>query len=562
MNEWNFIRIYKSLANQEANKDDLYDLYRDLSPRVVGNENLTKFFIEDNPDSLGVAIAIDAVAHEIHKEGDQALQEIFPGANYSIIKSELDALSGMESSNEIRRFNRGYFTSILNNASFTFLEKQQVGMTTKEDIGDAIEEYKRLFRAGIASKAEILTLARYFPEDNKYRQEITDKNLETEDSEPLVVGGPASVELIDKEGHLITTEALKDAFDNFMANFRARNAQIFHSDVQIGWILPAYINKNGQVFKSGVDEKGLWAITEVRDDSKIADRVKEEIQKGNIQSYSIAGTATDTKNMTKGANSFTQVNGLSLAEITLCSKGVNQGAHFDILKSLPEDKFPVSSTSIVNSLIDNSPEGGILDAITNYSVVIDPQDSGSPSVVICADRRNTLTDEMQLSLQKMLPEGTPIVVKPLSLVENYIPMYKMSISSLQKDVISSTDPGVSTATFGGNGKSKKLEEVNKMAIRIPHPIKPEGRSLQGHKSYIKRIKSKASKINKGEETSLSLLNEWVEKHCSEHRQDQHKQLLVEYGFPQEVSLKDKDLPVVEGFFDPSIVNEAGGELTK
>jgi hypothetical protein len=35
----------------------------------------------------------------------------------------------------------------------------------------------------------------------------------------MVVGGPASVELVDREGHLITTMALKKAFKKFMKNF-------------------------------------------------------------------------------------------------------------------------------------------------------------------------------------------------------------------------------------------------------------------------------------------------------------------------------------------------------
>ena len=43
---------------------------------------------------------------------------------------------------------------------------------------------------------------------------------------------------------------------------------VLHSDVQVGWALPAYITKSGQIFKSGVDEKGLFFITELRDDTK------------------------------------------------------------------------------------------------------------------------------------------------------------------------------------------------------------------------------------------------------------------------------------------------------
>ena len=68
----------------------------------------------------------------------------------------------------------------------------------------------------------------------------------------MVIGGPASVELIDREGHMITNDALSNAFKKYMDNFRTRNAMVLHSDVQVGWALPAYITRGGQIYKSGV----------------------------------------------------------------------------------------------------------------------------------------------------------------------------------------------------------------------------------------------------------------------------------------------------------------------
>ena len=165
------------------------------------------------------------------------------------------------------------------------LEKAQSGRTTVEDIQDALDEYQRLWKAGIASKAEVLTLSRAFPDAPEY----TEAASEFEDSYPVVVGGPASVELIDREGHMITTNALERAFKRYMANFRTRNAMVLHSDVQVGWALPAYISKGGQIFKSGVDSKGLYFICEIRDDTRIANRVIDQINDGKLRSYSIAG---------------------------------------------------------------------------------------------------------------------------------------------------------------------------------------------------------------------------------------------------------------------------------
>ncbi len=224
--------------------------------------------------------------------------------------------------------NKDMYQTISDSSEITRIEKQS-GRTTVEDIKDALEEYQRLHKAGIASDAEILTLHRAYPNSPTYTKAVQ----KIGDTEPIVVGGPASVELIDREGHMITTKALKKAFKKYMENFRTRNTMVLHSDVQVGWALPAYITKGGQIFKSGVDDKGLFFVTEIRNDTKIANRVLEQINEGKLKSYSIAGSATKTQNMQKGLMPYMQVDEMELAEVTVCEKGVNQGASFEILKA-------------------------------------------------------------------------------------------------------------------------------------------------------------------------------------------------------------------------------------
>ena len=218
-----------------------------------------------------------------------------------------------------------------NHAAIIPLEKATDGRTTLEEIGFALDEYKRLFKAGIASNAETLTLSRAFPDNETFSKSVIKKGLL--DKEPMVLGGPASVELVDREGHLITTNAMKRAFTKYMKNFRTRNAMVLHSDVQVGWALPAYISQGGQIFKSGVDEQGVFFITELRDDTNIAQKVMEQVTEGKLKSYSIAGSATKTQMIQKGMQEIMQVDDMELAEVTVCEKGVNQAAGFDILKA-------------------------------------------------------------------------------------------------------------------------------------------------------------------------------------------------------------------------------------
>ena len=52
--------------------------------------------------------------------------------------------------------------------------------------------------------------------------------------EDLIVAGYASVEMVDKQGDLITRSALKDAFGKFMKANGYRNVQLAHSNIQVG----------------------------------------------------------------------------------------------------------------------------------------------------------------------------------------------------------------------------------------------------------------------------------------------------------------------------------------
>ena len=196
------------------------------------------------------------------------------------------------------------------------LEKSEVSDVELSDISEALEEYVRLFKAEIASPAEILTLSRAYPDEEKYSLAVIDKELDQK--EPVVVGGPASVEVVDREGHLITLAAMKRAFDRFMENFRTRNAMVLHSDVQVGWALPAYISKSGKIYKSGVTGDHLFFITELRDDTKIAKKVLDQIGTGKMKSYSIAGSATSVEPSKRDGAVVMQVNDMELAEVTIC----------------------------------------------------------------------------------------------------------------------------------------------------------------------------------------------------------------------------------------------------
>ena len=85
-------------------------------------------------------------------------------------------------------------------------------------------------------------------------------------SNDLIIAGYASVEMVDKQGDLITRGALKDAFGNFMKADGFRNVQLAHSNIQVGEVIKAYTDSDGRLWKSGVDDAGMFVVIKLRDD--------------------------------------------------------------------------------------------------------------------------------------------------------------------------------------------------------------------------------------------------------------------------------------------------------
>ena len=434
-----------------------------------------------------------------------------------------------------------------------FLEKAQSGRTTVEDIQEALEEYQRLWKAGIASKAEVLTLSRAFPDAPEY----TEAALDFETTEPLVVGGPASVELIDREGHMITTDALERAFKRYMANFRTRNAMVLHSDVQVGWALPAYISKGGQIFKSGVDSKGLYFICEIRDDTRIAQRVTDQIKDGKLKSYSIAGSATKTQNMQKGLMPYMQVDEMELAEVTVCENGVNQGAGFDLLKSLSTPQ---------GSCID----GSCLVKLEKRDSQLSPTEAGLREATPPELAAGIKCDSCQYFIRNAEDDaGTCELVMGNIHSEDWCKLYSPNISSEGGDPTSNAGnkPNVLEIVLMENKDGKinfiksfgKWQELQKSADCSCSEV--------GHDtvSVFTNILAKADKDPMKNGKSFSTLHNYA------GRDMEHHQLVREYGFPSEQPLEGmRYTPVVEVETNewgipinpkpPWVVNEAGQDL--
>jgi len=198
----------------------------------------------------------------------------------------------------------------------------------------------------------------------------------------LVIAGYASVEMVDKQGDLITTGALKGAFDNFMKADGFRNVQLAHSNIQVGSVIPQYTDSSGRLWKSGVDDAGLFVVIEVRDDIEKAREVANEIRKGALRGFSIGGQAF--KRMRKADSEhgdYTEISKLELHEVTICEKGINPEATFRILK---EDTTMTESTDM-NTMSELS---SVLDRINTRLDVMEKGEGEKPAFLEGKDKKD------------------------------------------------------------------------------------------------------------------------------------------------------------------------------
>ena len=160
----------------------------------------------------------------------------------------------------------------------------------------------------------------------------------------LIVAGYASVEVVDKQGDVITKEALKDAFSKFMQNPSYRNVQLAHSNIQVGDVVPNYTDSEGRLWKSEVDDVGMFVVVKLRDDIEKAKEVSAEIRKGVLRGFSIGGQAFKrVRKSDPKRGDYQEISKLELHEITICEKGINPEATFSILKEDTEVKEMVET---------------------------------------------------------------------------------------------------------------------------------------------------------------------------------------------------------------------------
>ena len=193
----------------------------------------------------------------------------------------------------------------------------------------------------------------------------------------LVVAGYASVELVDKQGDLITKEALKDGFRKFMSDPKYRNVQLAHSNIQVGEVVPSYTDTEGRLWKSEVDDVGMFVVIQLRDDIEKAREVAAEIRKGKLRGFSIGGQAFKrVRKSDPRHGDYQEISKLELHEITICEKGINPEATFRILKQ--ETDSENTEEKVKKMTEENDMQTQLGDVLTRLESRLDSMEKAMP----------------------------------------------------------------------------------------------------------------------------------------------------------------------------------------
>ena len=166
--------------------------------------------------------------------------------------------------------------------------------------------------------------------------------LESENE--FLIYGPASVEVLDSQGDIIKIDAIREALPKLLKRARLT---VDHKDQIVGEIIESY-TKADSTYKTEVrkptpdelnkfsqltdDKEALFVLGRIWNDTRYCGEIRNAIMSGKYKSYSISGNVVEARPCTKDEFCDRLVSKLDLSAVTICQKGANPAAQFDILK--------------------------------------------------------------------------------------------------------------------------------------------------------------------------------------------------------------------------------------
>ena len=165
-----------------------------------------------------------------------------------------------------------------------------------------------------------------------------------DDKKDMYIFGPASMEILDVQGDIITIDAVRKALPQLL---RRARLTVDHSDNIVGEILEV-ADVSGRLYKTEVrppepqelskfqnlveGKEALFVLARVWDDTEYCVKIRKAIAMGQYKKYSIAGNVLKARPCTREEYCGRLVSDINLSAVTICNAGANPAAEFDIIK--------------------------------------------------------------------------------------------------------------------------------------------------------------------------------------------------------------------------------------
>ena len=155
----------------------------------------------------------------------------------------------------------------------------------------------------------------------------------------LIVGGPASWDVVDPANDWVTVKAHQKFMEKFFKlPAKYRNMSIDHTSLIMGEPLLKYPEENPRYF-SHVHEKGMYLISKVRDDSlSYVREYRDKILNREYRMYSIRGKALNPEVIQKDGRAVRKIDDIDPIEVAYVREGMCPMPKIEVLKEKTMEK--------------------------------------------------------------------------------------------------------------------------------------------------------------------------------------------------------------------------------
>src|SRR3972149_3291633 len=228
-------------------------------------------------------------------------------------------------------------------------------------------------------------------------------NISKIDKKAHVIAGYASVEMVDVQDELVPLETLKKSWELFIKDLDYAHIHVMHSNIPIGKVLLEFKDSEDVVWKSGVDDVGLFIVVKVRGDIKKGREVWKLIEAGVLKGFSIGGEAILKTPVEDEKGVYNRIDTLELHEISVVTNPANQLSMFNILKFSDNDAITKMSVGdLKTKLMSLYGERAIIEEILYPHVKEQPQSDSSGMVEYAPNTEDPVSKELCVKLKAKL----------------------------------------------------------------------------------------------------------------------------------------------------------------